>query len=69
MSILVNTAVLHRSYSVQEVRELVELLRHNPDLSPEKFSGMLELVQILAHFETMTDDEIASEVRNKYRNS
>lgn len=58
---------LPRHYAVQEIRELVELLRHDPDTSAEKVSGMLQLVQLLAHFENMTDEEIESEVRNNYR--
>jgi hypothetical protein len=56
-----------RQYSVREIKELVDLLRHDPDMAPEKFAGMLELVQLLAHFEYMTDEDVEAEVRNAYK--
>ena len=64
-----NRTALPRCYTVQEVKELVELIRHDPDLSPDRFAGMLELVQLLAHYENMTDEEIEAEVRSVYRNA
>lgn len=52
---------LPRTYSVQEIEQLVDVLRHSPDIQPEKLAGMDELVQLLRHFENMSEAEIESE--------
>lgn len=44
------------------------MFRDDPDMSPEKFAGMADVVQILAHFKFMTDDDIEIEVRNRFKN-
>jgi hypothetical protein len=56
-----------RRYSVSDVRELVELFRDDPDILPQKFEGMLEVANLLAYFEQMTDEEIEAETRKAYR--
>ncbi len=56
-----------RSYTASEVLQIVELLRDDPDMSEEKFSGMEHLVGILSHFEHKTDAEIEAEVKSTYR--
>ena len=52
-----------RTYTAGEVHAIVELLRDNPDIPPEQLKGMLFLVDILKHFELMTDADIEGEVR------
>lgn len=52
-----------RTYTASEVREIVELLRNDPDMSEEKFSGMEALSDILSYFEEKTDAEIEAEVK------
>ena len=46
-----------------EIRELVELYRDDPELSPDKFSGMDYLASLLEYLQTKTDGELAAEVR------
>ncbi|MBF0562332.1 MAG: hypothetical protein HQL37_09980 [Alphaproteobacteria bacterium] len=58
-----------RRYSAADVREIVEVFRDAPDISPEKFSGMLGVAKILEHYETMTDQEIINEIRHFRRAS
>ena len=52
-----------RTYTASDVREIVELLRNDPEMSAEKFSGMEQLADILTHFEGMTEAGIEAEVR------
>ena len=54
---------LPRKYSVDEINGIVDLFRDSPDISPEKFSGMEYLANILAYFESKTEEDIAVEVR------
>ena len=56
-----------RTYSAADVREIVELLRNDPDMSAEKFSGMERLADILKYFEGMTEADIEAEVQNFFR--
>ena len=58
-----------RKYSVSDVKQFVELLKHDPDMPSEKLAGMDELLQVLAHVEFMTDEDIAKEVSTVYRKS
>ena len=58
---------LQRKYSVSEIKEFVELFRHDADTMPEKIQGMTDLVTILAHFEYMTDTQIEREAIEAYR--
>ncbi len=52
-----------RRYTASEIRELVELFRDDPEISPEKFSGMAFLAALLEYLESKTDSDIAAEVR------
>ena len=54
---------LPRRFTATEIRELVELFRDDPELSPEKFSGMDYLASLLEYLQTKTDGELAAEVR------
>mgnify|MGYP005673972641 FL=1 len=56
-----------RTYSAADVREIVELLRNDPDMSAEKFSGMERLADILKYFEGMTEADIEEELQNFFR--
>lgn len=58
---------LPRTYSVQEIEQLVDVLRHSPDIQPEKLAGMDELVRLLRHFENMSEAEIESEATHYMR--
>lgn len=60
---------LSRTYSVQEIKQLVDVLRHNPDMQPEQLAGMDELVRLLRHFESMSDEDIERETANYMRTS
>lgn len=64
---IIGTDVLPRKYSASEVEELVAIFRHDPEMPPEKFAGMLDVVKLLAHFEYMTAEEIEEEARAAYR--
>ena len=52
-----------RTYTAPEIRELVELFRDDPEISPEKFSGMAYLATMLEDLETKTDSDIAAVAR------
>lgn len=52
-----------RTYTASEVHGIVELFRASPDVSPEKFSGMEYLANILTYYESKTEGDIAAEVR------
>ena len=56
-----------RTYTADDVREIVELLRDDPDMSPEEFSGMDHLAEILKHFEGKTAADIEAECRDFFR--
>ncbi len=56
-----------RKYTASEIRELVELFRDDPEISPEKFSGMAFLATLLEDLESKTDSNLAAEVRAYYR--
>lgn len=56
-----------RTYAASEVREIVELLRDDPELSAEKVSGMEFLADILSYFEVKTDVDIEAEALAAYR--
>ncbi len=58
-----------RTYSVQEIEQLVELLRHSPDMQPDRLAGMVELVRLLRHYEHMGAAEIERETINYIRSS
>lgn len=58
-----------RTYTASEVREIIELLRDDPDMSAEKFSGMEALADILTYFEDKTDADIEAQVKATYRGS
>ena len=53
-----------RSYSVAEVQWIVDLFReHDPDISPEQVAGMDRLVEVLRHYEHMSDVDIEAEIK------
>ena len=52
-----------RTYTASEIRELVELFRDDPEISPEKFSGMAYLATMLEDLESKTDSDIAAVAR------
>jgi len=56
-----------RTYSAADVREIVELLLNDPDMSAEKFSGMERLADILKYFEGMTEANIEAEFQDFFR--
>ncbi len=56
-----------RSYTADDVRAIVDLLRDDPDMSAEKFSGMDRLAEILKHFEGKTAADIEAECRDFFR--
>ena len=56
-----------RTYTADDVREIVELLDNDPDMSEEKFSGMERLAEILKHFEGKTEVNIEAECRDFFR--
>lgn len=58
---------LPRTYSVQEIKQLVDVLRHNSDMQPEQLAGMDELVRLLRHYEYMSDEDIERETVNDMR--
>lgn len=58
-----------RTYTVREIEDLVNALRHSPDTQPEKLAGMDELVRLLRHFENMSDEDIERETVNYMRTS
>jgi hypothetical protein len=55
-----------RTYSGDEVRELVKLFRGSPDLPVAEVAGMEKLADLLKHYETMTDADIEAEGRRYY---
>jgi hypothetical protein len=55
-----------RTYSADDVRELVNLFRGSPDLPVAEVAGMEKLAGLLKHYETMTDADIEAEVRRIY---
>ena len=59
--------VVPRNYSVRGIKELVEFFRNDSNISADCFAGMLKVVELLVHFEHMTDLEIEAEVCNVYR--
>jgi len=58
-----------RTYTASDVQEIVELLRDDPDISPEKFEGMAFLAEILKCLESKTDADIDRDVRAFCRNN
>ena len=52
-----------RRFTAPEIRELVELFRDDPELTPEKFSGMDYIAAMLEYLESKSDQDIAAEVR------
>ncbi len=55
-----------RTYSADEVREFVNLLRGSRDLPAAELAGMEKLADLLKHYETMTDANIEAEVQRYY---
>ena len=51
-----------RQYSADEIREWVELLAKDPERDSGSLAGMRELVDMLKHFENMTNEDIAADV-------
>lgn len=56
-----------RTYSASEIRQLVDFMRKGGDLSASEIAGMEKLVDLLKHFENMTDADIATEVERLLR--
>jgi hypothetical protein len=56
-----------RTYSADDVRQIVEILRSDPEISPEVFQGVELLADILKQFETMTEADIEAEVQAHLR--
>lgn len=56
-----------RAYTASDVGEIVELLRDDPEMSEEQFSGMERLADILKHFEGMTAADIEAEAQDFFR--
>ena len=56
-----------RTYTANEVYEIVELLRDSHEVSAEHLSGMERLAEILKYFETKTDEDIETEICEIYR--
>jgi hypothetical protein len=55
-----------RTYSADDVQELVNLFRGSPDLPAAEVAGMENLAGLLKHYETMTDADIEAEARRLY---
>ncbi len=47
-----------RTYTAQEIRELVELMRGQSEISQEKFSGMEFIASVCERFQHSTDRDI-----------
>jgi len=53
-----------RRYSVAEVQWIVDLFRENGDeVSSEQIAGMDKLVEVLRHYEHMSETDIEAEVK------
>ena len=55
--------VTTRTYSATEIIELIETLRSSGDIPESELAGMDRLGQLLRHFESMSDAEIAAETQ------
>lgn len=53
---------LPRTYAAKEVREFLDILRTDDEISKEKIAGMEMLVRILDEFSNMNDADIANNV-------
>jgi hypothetical protein len=58
-----------RTFTAHDISTLVEALRHSPDISPEKFSGMEFIANACAQLERMSDTDIESVVKRLYRSA
>ena len=56
-----------RTFTAHDIRAFVEALRHSPDISPEKFSGMEFIADVCAQCERMSDTDIETMVKRLYR--
>jgi hypothetical protein len=56
-----------RTFTAHDIRAIVEALRHSPDISPEKFSGMEFVANACAQFQRMSDADIETMVKHVYR--
>lgn len=56
-----------RKYTATEVKQFVDLVCNNPDISEDEIAGMYKLVKMLTHFEKITDAEIEAEVQRTCR--
>lgn len=61
--------VIRRTYTAGEVRELVDLFKDTPDVSPERYSGMAFVADALELFETMSEADIGAWVRRHSRST
>jgi hypothetical protein len=55
-----------RTFTAGEIRELVEIMRNDPNLSSEKFSGMEFVASAFERFKHMGNDDLQAMVRNYY---
>ncbi len=58
--------VAKRTWTAKDIRELVELLRNSPDISPEKFAGMEFVASACEQFERMPEGNIEQMVKRHY---
>lgn len=56
-----------RRYTAAEIIELTQVLGASGDIDPVELRGMEKLAKLLKHLETMTDADIAEEVRLHFR--
>ena len=56
-----------RTYTAMDIREMVEVLRHSPDISREKLSGMEMIADLCAELESMSDLDIEHAAQTVFR--
>ena len=56
-----------RTYTAKDIREIVELMRGQPEISQEKFSGMEFIATACERFQHMNETELEEIVRYYYR--
>lgn len=56
-----------RTYTAAEIIELIDTFRSGGDIPESELAGMDRLGQLLRHFESMSDDDIAAEAKRYFR--
>ena len=56
-----------RTYTADEIQELVDIMRNGGDLSDEELAGINKVVAILKEFENMSDAGIMEKVQGLLR--